>query len=174
MKDLKKIKLIILDCDGVLTDGKIIYDNHRVESKNFSTHDGLGAKILSYSDIKLSVVTGRSSKVVAQRCKDLNISLLYQNIQNKKETIKQILTKLDLKWDQVAYMGDDWNDWPAMELAYFKTCPQNAIDDIKARVDFVTSRSGGDGAVRELIDKILKEQGIYEETVQAFLNNLSI
>lgn len=172
MKDLNKIKLIVLDCDGVLTDGHIIYDNNQIESKNFSTHDGLGAKILSYSGIQIAVVTGRKSKVLEKRCADLNIKLLYQNIQNKQNCIETMLEELELEWQNVAYMGDDWNDWPAMQMSGFKTAPENAQKDIKKQVDWVSTSKGGDGAVRELINFILKEQGIYEKCIHDFLDNL--
>lgn len=172
MIDFGKIKLIVTDCDGVLTDGVIIYDDHRTESKNFSAHDGLGVKILSFTSIKIAVVTGRKSSVLVQRCKDLNIQYLYQNIHYKKNAVEDILSRLELSWENVAYIGDDWNDWPAMEHAQIKVCPANAVEEIRKRADFVTEKKGGDGAVRELIDKILYEQGIYEETIQAFLNHL--
>ncbi len=173
MKDLRTIKIIFLDCDGVLTDGYISYDNNRLESKNFSAHDGLGAKILSFSDIKIAVITGRKSEVLKQRCEDLNITILHQNIHNKKECAQNILDELNLKWENAAYMGDDWNDWPAMSLCHFKTAPNNAQEDLKKHVDWVSPHNGGSGAVRDLINHILKNQGIYEKCINLFLNDNS-
>ncbi len=169
---MEKIKLIVLDCDGVLTDGKISYDNNRVEIKNFSAHDGLGTFLLRFTDIKIAVVTGRRSECLAQRCEDLKIDLLYQKISNKRETIESILSELGLEWENIAYMGDDWNDWPAMSKAGFKTTPANGNDVIKERVDWVAPRNGGDGAVRDLIDYILRKQGIYEHCVEAYLKHI--
>ncbi len=172
MNNINQIKLIVLDCDGVLTDGKIIYDNDQTESKNFSAHDGLGAKILSFSDIQIAVVTGRESLCLKKRCEDLRITLLYQSIQNKRQTIEKILEDLQLEWENVAYMGDDWNDWPAMKKAGLKTAPASANFAIKERVDWVSPRDGGDGAVRDLIDYILKKQGKYESCIEKFLIHL--
>ena len=169
---MKDIKLIVLDCDGVLTDGKISYDNNRVEFKNFSAHDGLGAFLLRFTDIKIAVVTGRKSECLYQRCEELKIDLLDQKISNKRETIDAILSELNLSWSNVAYMGDDLNDWPAMKKARLKTCPANANSVIRDRVDWISPRNGGDGAVRDLIDYILRQQGIYESTVEAYLKHL--
>lgn len=172
MKDLRAIKLIILDCDGVLTDGKIVYDNHRVESKNFSAHDGLGIKMLAFSGIRLAVVTGRTSQLLQQRCKDLNINMLYQHVDNKKNAVERILEQTGLSWENVAYMGDDWNDWPAMQFAAFKVIPQNAVSAFKRNADYITEKEGGNGAVRELIELLLTEQGIYDKVLQDFLDHL--
>jgi 3-deoxy-D-manno-octulosonate 8-phosphate phosphatase (KDO 8-P phosphatase) len=172
MNDINKIKIIVLDCDGVLTDGKITYDNNQLELKSFSAHDGLGVKILSFSDIKVAVVTGRESQCLAKRCDDLKITLLYQAISNKRKTIESILAELNLDWENVAYMGDDWNDWPAMKKSGLKTAPANANNAIKERVDWIAPRNGGDGAVRDLIDYILKKQGKYESCVEKFLIHL--
>ncbi len=172
MIDYNKIKLIVLDCDGVLTDGKIVYNDDQIESKNFHSQDGLGAKILSFSDIKIAVVTGRKSKILEKRCQDLNITILKQLIRNKRKCIEDILTDLNLSWENVAYMGDDWNDWPAMNKAYFKTAPANAVEDIKTRVDWVSSKNGGEACVRDLINYILTKQGIYEKCIEAFLHHL--
>ena len=113
--DFSKIKLIILDNDGVLTDGKIIYDNNKLESKNFNAKDGLGIKLLQFSDIKLAIITGRNSNVVEQRCDDLQIKLLFQGVRNKLKKTIELLKELNLDWENVAYMGDDWNDFPVME-----------------------------------------------------------
>jgi len=170
--DYSKIKLIILDNDGVLSDGKIIYNNNKLESKNFDAKDGLGIKLLQFSDIKLAIITGRSSKIVEQRCDDLQIKLLFQGVRNKLQKTTELLNELNLTWENVAYMGDDWNDFPVMEKCNISATPADAFDDIKSRVDLVTKRSGGKGAVREFIELILKEQGKYEESLQKLLDHL--
>ncbi len=172
MKDFKKIKLLILDNDGVLTDGKVIYDNHRTESKNFSAKDGLGIKLLSFSDIKLAVITGRESEILAQRCDDLQVTLLFQKVRNKLKKTRELLEELDLSWENVAFMGDDWNDYPVMKRCYISACPADAFPDLKEKVDHVTNRNGGEGAVREFIVHILKEKGIYEEVLEKFISHL--
>ena len=170
--DFSKIKMIILDNDGVLTDGKIIYDNNKLESKNYNAKDGLGVKLLQFSDIKLAIITGRSSYIVEQRCDDLQIKLLYQGVRNKLKKTTELLKELNLDWENVAYMGDDWNDFPVMEKCNISAVPADAFDDIRSRADLVTKRNGGEGAVREFIELILKKQGKYEESLQKLLDHL--
>lgn len=170
--DFSKIKLIILDNDGVLTDGKIIYDNNKLESKNYNAKDGLGIKLLQFSDIKLAIITGRSSKIVEQRCDDLQIRILFQGVRNKLKKTTELLKELKLEWENVAYMGDDWNDFPVMEKCNISATPADAFDDIKSRVGIVTQRKGGEGAVRELIELVLKKQGKYEQSLQKLLDHL--
>jgi 3-deoxy-D-manno-octulosonate 8-phosphate phosphatase (KDO 8-P phosphatase) len=170
--DFSKIKLLILDNDGVLSDGKIIYDNNKLESKNFNAKDGLGIKLLQFSDIKLAIITGRVSDIVEKRCDDLQIKLLFQGVRNKLKKTSELLEELNLQWDNVAYLGDDWNDFPVMEKCNLSAVPADAFDDIKSRVDLVTNRKGGEGAVRELIELILKKQGKYEESLQKLLDHL--
>ncbi len=170
--DFSKIKLIILDNDGVLSDGKIIYDNNKLESKNFNAKDGLGIKLLQFSDIKLAIITGRSSNVVEKRCDDLQIKLLFQGVRNKLKKTIELLKELNLDWENVAYLGDDWNDFPVMEKCNISAVPADAFDDIKNRADIVTERNGGEGAVREFIELILKKQGKYEDSLQKLLDHL--
>lgn len=170
--NFSKIKLIILDNDGVLTDGKIIYDNNKLESKNFNAKDGLGIKLLQFSDIKLAIITGRNSNVVEKRCDDLQIKLLFQGVRNKMKKTIELLKELNLSWENVAYLGDDWNDFPVMEKCNISAVPADAFDDIRSRVDLVTKRNGGEGAVREFIELILKKQGKYENSLQKLLDHL--
>lgn len=172
MNDINKIKIIVLDCDGVLTDGKITYDNNRLELKSFSAHDGLGVKILSFSDIKVAVVTGRESQCLAKRCDDLKITLLYQAISNKRKTIESILAELNLTWENVAYMGDDWNDVPVMQKVAFSAAPADAQPDVAKIVDWVSEFKGGQGAARDMINYVLTRKGIYEKTVLAYLDSI--
>jgi len=171
--DFSKIKLIILDNDGVLSDGKIIYNNNKLESKNYNAKDGLGIKLLQFSDIKLAIITGRSSYIVEQRCDDLQIKLFFQGVRNKLKKTTKLLKELKLEWENVAYMGDDWNDFPVMEKCNISATPADAFDDIKSRVDLITKRNGGEGAVREFIELILKKQGKYEQSLQKLLDHLN-
>ena len=170
--DFSKIKLIILDNDGVLTDGKIIYDNNKIESKNYNAKDGLGIKLLQFSDIKLAIITGRSSDILEKRCDDLQIKLLFQGVRNKLKKTTELLKELNLDWENVAYLGHDWNDFPVMEKCNISATPADAFDGIKSRVDLIAERNGGDGAVRELIELILKKQGKYEKCLHKLLDHL--
>ncbi|MFA7057074.1 MAG: HAD hydrolase family protein [Candidatus Cloacimonadales bacterium] len=169
---IKKIKLLCFDCDGVLSDGRIIYiqtaDNQVFEQKNFSAKDGMGLMMANRAGLISAVITGRTSLVLAQRCKDLRIEHLYQNIDNKAKKMEELLAELQLSWENVAYMGDDWNDFPIFRRAGFAGAPSDGDDAIKPFVDYVTKKKGGKGAVREFIDLILKEQGLYEKSVEKF------
>ena len=167
-----KIKLLVLDCDGVLSDGQIIYDANKIESKSFSARDGLGIKLLSFSDIKVAVVTGRKSEMLVKRCQDLDINILHQKVKNKVSKVKSIIEELGLDWENIAYMGDDWNDYPVMKKVQLSACPTNSTDEFKKKVDFVSTLNGGNGAVREYINYILKNKGTYEQIIQKYLDYL--
>ncbi|MEF3694513.1 MAG: HAD-IIIA family hydrolase [Candidatus Cloacimonadota bacterium] len=168
-----RISLLIFDCDGVLTDGRIIYDSTGLELKNFDAHDGMGFLILRQTEIKTAVITGRSSELLARRCRDLKINYVYQGIANKLEKTEELLKELGLGWDAVAYMGDDWNDIPTMNKAAFSAAPSDALEEIRNLADFVTAASGGRGAVREFIRHILIQQKRYDKAIEAYLESLS-
>ena len=173
MKDLSKIKLLVCDCDGVLTDGLIIYNSNGSEEKHFSAHDGMGFNILHHSDIEPVIITGRKSNVLDMRCQDLRIKFLFQEVRNKKKCLDKLLKKLKLTYDNVAYIGDDWNDFNAMKDCALKIAPHNALYNFKITVDYVTEASGGYGAVREAIEYILKNRGEFEIVLNAFLEDLA-
>ncbi|MDO9577445.1 MAG: HAD-IIIA family hydrolase [Candidatus Cloacimonadales bacterium] len=172
MNDFNKIKLLILDNDGVLTDSRIIYDNNHLESKNFSAKDGLGIRLLQHTDIQLAVITGRASKILEKRCQDLDIKLLFQKVRNKSKKAEELLKELNLEWENVAYLGDDWNDYPVVKRCGISAAPADAFPDFKEKVDVVLSREGGKGVVREFIELILKEQGIFIETLEKLISYL--
>lgn len=173
----QSIQLVISDCDGVLTDGKIIYGQDdrftTMELKNFNARDGMGLALLHRAGMLSAVITGRTSSALLKRCKDLRIKHVYQKVQNKLEKADKLLTKLNLSWSQVIYMGDDWNDIPCMQQAAFSVCPADAPSEIQKLADLVTDRKAGDGAVRELIDFILKKKGIYDQVVDSYLQEIS-
>ena len=170
--DYNKIKILILDCDGVFTDGRIIYDNHRVEAKNFCAKDGMGIKLLKTSGIKVAMITGRDSKVVAQRCQDLSFDYVYQGVWRKLPVAQTIMDELGYSWENVAYMGDDWNDYPVIKHAGLTACPSDAFPDFKETVDYVCTRKGGRGAIREFIEYLLKHQGRYQDVLAKLIENL--
>ncbi len=172
-KDLSKIKLIIFDVDGVLSDNKIIYDSNGNELKSFSPKDGLGIRLLSFTDIMPAIITGRKSIMVQRRAEDLGIEHIYQKVRNKLKIASRLLSEFDLDWENVAYMGDDWNDYPVIKNVALSGCPADVTDDFKNKIDFVSKYNGGNGAVREFIEFILKEKGIYEETLSAFFDFLN-
>jgi len=163
------LRLLVLDCDGVLTPGHIIYDNRRVESKHFSARDGLGLRLLSFAGIEVAVVTGRTSELLAQRCADLSISRLMQGVRDKLAAVEEIQRELGIGWPQTAVMGDDWNDWPMLCLAGLCATPADAAVEIRRRVHVVTPSGGGQGAVRELVDYILRLRNQSTYAIQTFL-----
>ncbi len=168
----KNIKLLILDNDGVLTDGSIIYDNLGNEWKMFSAKDGLGIKLLEFTDIQIAVITGKTSQLLAKRCAELGIKKLYQGIRNKLKTTRNLLRELELDWENVAYLGDDWNDFPVMKRSAISAVTNDSFPDLKKKVDIILQNKGGENAVREFIEMILKKKGIYEETLAKFIDHL--
>lgn len=169
---LKKIKLVCFDCDGVLTDGRIIYmqtdDDKILEQKNFSARDGMGIMMLNRAGLIPAVITGRTSSVLERRCQDLKIKHFYQNIENKAIKMQELLDDLKLGWENLAYVGDDWNDYPILTRAAFAATPYDGEDAIKPYVDFICKKDGGKGAVREVIDLILQAQGLYEKSIEKY------
>lgn len=167
------LKLLLFDCDGVVTDGRIIYGNEGQELKHFHGHDGMGFNLLRHTDMEFGFITGRSSEALERRCKDLKISLLFQNVANKLECLDKILKEKGLSYNNVVFMGDDWNDVPVMRNVAFSACPADAQADVAKIADWVSAFRGGHGAARELINYVLTRKGIYEKTVLSFLAGIS-
>ncbi len=168
-----RIKLLAFDCDGVLTDGKIIYDSTGNELKHFDAHDGMAFMLLRQAGIITAIITGRNSPVVERRARDLKIDHVFQGIANKQARLGELLAELNLEWQNVLYMGDDWNDVPCMFKAAVSVCPSDAPDSVTKLVEHVTERAGGHGAVRECIRMVLEKQGIYDQTLLAYINSIS-
>jgi len=160
---LKKIKLLILDVDGVMTDGRIIMDDEGREIKNFHVRDGHGIKVLQRYGIKVALLTGRKSKVVEYRARDLDIKDVYQKVYNKKEVFEKILKKYKLSAEEAAFIGDDIIDVPVLKSVGFSVAVADAIDVVKKSVHYVTENQGGNGAVREICEMILKAHGKWPE-----------
>ena len=169
MIDFLKIKLLVCDCDGVLTDGSIIYDSNGGEIKKFSAHDGMGFRILKHSDIIPAIITGRKSKALECRCDDLSIKYLYQGKINKKKVLEALLTELNIGFENVAYVGDDWNDFLAMEPCQLKIAPKDANATFKTKVDYITENLGGHGAVRDAIEYILRKRNEFDKVLNSFM-----
>jgi 3-deoxy-D-manno-octulosonate 8-phosphate phosphatase (KDO 8-P phosphatase) len=156
---LRRIRLLLLDVDGVLTDGRIIYDARGIETKAFDVKDGHGLKLLQRSGIQVGIITGRSSDVVNVRARELGIDIVYQGAKDKLLPFEEILQNLQLAADEVAYMGDDLPDLPVLRRVGWAAAPADAVGEIKPYVHYVTSRPGGRGAVREVCDLLLQEGG---------------
>lgn len=165
---LKKIKMLILDVDGIMTDGRIIMDDEGRETKNFHVRDGHGLKLLQRYGIKVALLTGRRSKVVEHRAKDLGIKDVYQKVFNKKEVFEKILKKHKLKTEETAFMGDDIIDIPVLKSVGFSATVADAVDVAKKSVDYVSPYKGGQGAVREVCEMILTAQGKWQEVAAKY------
>jgi 3-deoxy-D-manno-octulosonate 8-phosphate phosphatase (KDO 8-P phosphatase) len=165
---LKKIKLLILDVDGVMTDGGIIMDSKGQELKQFNVRDGHGLKVLQRYGMKVAIITGRQSKVVEYRAKDLDIEEVYQKVFNKKEVFEKILKKHKLSADETAFLGDDIIDIPVLRRVGFSVAVADAVDVVKKSVDYITENKGGHGAVREVCEMILQAQGKWKEVAEKY------
>jgi len=162
----RKVKAILFDVDGVLTDGKIIYDNNGLESKEFNVKDGQIIQHLKTFGILTGVITGRDSKVVRNRCEELKIDIHYHGIKNKGEIYDQIKTQHQLDNSEIAFIGDDINDLPILSKCGLSATPADGHHKVKAEVDLVLKTKGGDGALRELSDLVLESQGRYNLIIE--------
>lgn len=169
--DLSKIKLLLLDVDGVMTDGRIIYDNDGGETKAFDVKDGHGLKLIQRAGIKVGIITGRQSKVVERRAAELGIEVVYQGVKVKLEPFREILENLSLRAEEIAYVGDDIVDLPVMRQVGFAATVADAVDDVKPYAAYVSKRCGGRGAVREICDYILKESGRWSAVAQHYFED---
>ena len=159
---LAKIRLLLLDVDGVLTDGRIYFADNGMESKAFYARDGHGIKLLLRSGIRVGLLTGRSSHLVELRARDLGIDLVFQGAKEKLPVFRQILRDLDLRAEDVAYMGDDVVDLPVLMHAGVAAAVADCSEEILTAVDFVSRYRGGRGAVREFCELLLKSTGRWE------------
>lgn len=160
------IKLIVLDVDGTLTDGKIIYDENGNELKNFNVKDGLAiATWTKKLNRQAAIITGRKSKLVEKRAKELSINHLYQGIHNKFEVLEQICKEENIRLSEVAAIGDDLNDLKMLNGVGLSFAPADAVEYIVDQVKVVCTKDGGDGAVREMVEIICKNDDIFEDFV---------
>lgn len=155
----RQVRLLLLDVDGVLTDGTLTFLGGGIEAKSFNTQDGLGITLLQESGVAVGIITARSSEVVERRAQDLKLAHVLQGQRDKLTAFETILKTTGLRPPQTAYMGDDLLDLPVINRAGLAAAPANAVAEVRQRVHYVTERPGGRGAVRELCDLILEAQG---------------
>ncbi|MBS1113736.1 MAG: 3-deoxy-D-manno-octulosonate 8-phosphate phosphatase [Nitrospirae bacterium] len=159
----KKIKLLILDVDGVLTDGSIILDNHGNELKFFHVRDGHGIKMLMLSGVHVALITGRQSQVVEKRADELGIRDVFQKCYDKKIAYDELIRKYSLDDSEIAYVGDDIVDIPILKKVGFPVVVADAHEEVKAFAHMITTKEGGRGAVREICDLLLQAKGLRED-----------
>jgi 3-deoxy-D-manno-octulosonate 8-phosphate phosphatase (KDO 8-P phosphatase) len=165
----KRIALLILDVDGVLTNAQLVFDSQGEVMKVFHTQDGLGITAAHKAGLKTAIITGRETEMVRRRGLELKIGDVYQGAMDKVQAFQELLAKYQLSPEQVAYVGDDLNDLAVLTQVGLACAVANAVPDVKERVHFITTREGGRGAVREVIELILKSQGKWEAIVEAYM-----
>lgn len=165
----KNIQLLILDVDGILTTGALYYGNAGFEMRGFHIHDGLGIKLLQQTGVKIAIISGKNSEAVTRRMQELNINHVYLGHEDKLPVYHDLKKKLNLDDSQIAYMGDDLPDLPLLIHAGLAITVPQAPDIIKQHVDFVTTKKGGKGAVREVCELIMESQDQLTTILQYYL-----
>ena len=163
-----QIKLVLTDVDGVLTDGRVIFDNQGVESKQFHIRDGQGIRLWQQSGGQLGIVTGRSSQVVKLRAAELDIDVVRQGVKDKLQVVREICDELQLELAQVCYLGDDLPDWSVIKHVGLGVAVGDAAEELKQDADYVTSLPGGHGAMREVVELLLKNTNRWESVLRKY------
>ncbi len=166
---MEQIQLLLLDVDGVLTDGRLGRTAGGEEIKFFSVSDGLGIRMAQNAGLQVGFLTGRKSKEVESRARELGVEIVVQGSRDKARDLETILAENSLDVSRVAFMGDDLPDLPVLQQVGFSAAPANAAEEVLERVDYVTERKGGEGAVREVVDLLLKAAGKWDEVLSQFL-----
>lgn len=165
----RAVKLLALDVDGVLSDGRLMFSEDGNEMKSFDTQDGHGIKMLQKAGIEVAIITGRTTQLVQRRAGNLGIRHLVQGREDKLVALKELIQPMGIELDEVAYVGDDWPDLPAILAVGFGVAVANAHHELRTRADHVTNHTGGRGAVREVCDLLLLAQGRYEDALAPYL-----
>jgi 3-deoxy-D-manno-octulosonate 8-phosphate phosphatase (KDO 8-P phosphatase) len=169
MMRAKKVELLLLDVDGVLTDGTLFYAGASEEIKAFNTLDGFGLRLLREAGIAVGLITARSSAAVSRRAGELKLDYMYTDCRNKRDAYASILAQQELQPEQTAYMGDDWLDLPILMQVGCSFAPADAAAEVRRQVDYVTERSGGHGAVREVCELILEARGLFARLLNKYM-----
>lgn len=162
------IRLLVLDVDGVLTDGGLYYDLRNQVMKRFDVQDGLGIKIAQKAGIRVAVITGLESAAVEARVRDLGITDYFAGFLDKRACLEELKARHELQWEEMAYLGDDWVDLSVMDMVGLPLAVANAQPEVKNIASYVTTAKGGQGAVREIIRHLLMAQGKYEAVLAAW------
>ena len=164
----RKIRLLLLDVDGVLTDGRIIYDSRGRDMKFFDVHDGLGVYVLRKAGIKTILITAKGSKAIGPRARDMQVEAVFENVSPKTAVLDRILKKYGVNTDEICFVGDDLVDLCLMKRVGFPVAVFNACPEIKQAASYITLKEGGRGAVREIAEIILKSQGRWGEILELY------
>lgn len=164
----RQIQAVVLDVDGILSDGRVTFSNNGDELKSFDIQDGLGLQLLQKIGLKVAVITGRTSQIVAKRMQDLGIDNVMQGRADKGAALRELCEQLGLSPDECLYMGDDWVDLSAFAIAGMSVTVPNGHIEVRRRADLVTQAYGGRGAVRELCDFILHAKNAYDDVLASY------
>lgn len=164
------IRLLLLDVDGVLTDGTLLYSATGEESKSFNTQDGFGIRLLQEAGVEVGVITARTSAAVTNRCENLKMRYIYQGKSDKLLAYNDIVKKSGFKPYEIGYMGDDWLDLILLKRVGFAAAPANGVAEVQDMVHYTASRPGGAGAVREVCEVILQAKGVKQQLLQSYMN----
>jgi len=167
--NLADIQILVMDVDGVLTDGTLVINADGSESKGFNSLDGHGIRMWQRAGLKVALLSGRGSEPTQRRAQQLEIDHCIQDCHNKLPALKELAEKLGLTAEAIAYIGDDLTDLPSIRYAGFGVAVANAVDEVKRYADYVTTRPGGSGAVREVIEYILKSTGRWQQLMNRYL-----
>jgi 3-deoxy-D-manno-octulosonate 8-phosphate phosphatase (KDO 8-P phosphatase) len=170
---LAAIQLMVFDVDGVLTDGAIVYTDEGAEAKAFDVQDGLGLRVAGEAGVALALMTGRASRVIERRARDLHVSDVLQRVGDKAEALRHLAEEKGIPLDRVAFMGDDVNDREAMRLAGIAIAPADAVQEIRDLAHIVTAAHSGRGAAREAVEAVLRAQDRWEAAVEGYLRGMS-
>ena len=172
LEKIKDIQLILFDVDGVFCDGNITYLDDGTELKTFNIQDGMGIKLAQMAGIKTGIITSRKSHALEKRAGELKIDIVLQGAENKYQSYLKIKSELKLNDHQICYLGDDLLDLAILYKVGFAVSVANAREEVKAVSDYVTLNRGGDGALREVIELILKKQKKFDTLIESFLSDL--
>jgi len=171
---IKRVKMLLLDVDGVMTNGGIILGPGKMEMKKFHAHDGMGIALAKAAGLWVGILTGRDSDTVRKRARELKIDIVEQGFLDKEKSYQGVLKKYGLKDEEIAYVGDDLLDIPILERVGFSICVANGVEEAKKISHYVTKRNGGDGAVREVVEMLLLEKGKKEAALTSIFKAIKL
>jgi YrbI family 3-deoxy-D-manno-octulosonate 8-phosphate phosphatase len=166
----RPIEIVLCDVDGVLTDGGIVYDNQGIETKQFHVRDGFGIRLWQRGGYKFGVLTSRSSHIVKVRCAELGVDLVRQGFEDKLPAAQELIKRLGVETSQVCYVGDDLPDLPVMRSVGLAVAVADAVEEVRAAAHYTTKNPGGKGAVREVIEMLLKTKLRWDDLVRAYVS----
>jgi 3-deoxy-D-manno-octulosonate 8-phosphate phosphatase (KDO 8-P phosphatase) len=170
---LATIELMAFDVDGVLTQGDILYTDQGAEVKAFDVKDGLGLRVARSAGLQIAIITGRASRTLERRARDLHITDVLQRVGDKALALRQLAEEKSISLDRVAFMGDDVNDLEAMQVVGVSIAPADAVPEVLQAALLVTEARAGRGAARESVEAVLKAQGRWESAVEGYLDGLA-